>query len=396
MNVLVFDFETSYKFSKPWHPESYCVSLGIEIMHNTMQTYYQFIINHKDMAPTFDLGLIQELFDNADEIVAHNICFDLHWLRKCGIKLKKSIRLFDTMIAEYLICGQSKKYDALSLADLSDKYLDTPKDDKVKVFWDAGYETDEIPLGVLMPYMKRDVINTRNIYLIQQDIIEAKDMKRLVRLQSELAGVVEEMEWNGMLVDLETCKTKEQDCIQKFQELNLELDMFICDALPELRDIPIKWTSGEHLSVILFGGELTYDGREKTERVLKDGTIKHGERNAKLKIATKGLGFVPGKRTETAKPGFYQTNKAQMDQLKPKGKQQKRFLEILEEISSMEKLSGTYFGPFQTESIGQKFHPQFNQTATVTGRLTCSRLHQIPRDADCGVKGVFISQYPTD
>jgi len=56
-------------------------------------------------------------------------------------------------------------------------------------------------------------------------------------------------------------------------------------------------------------------------------------------------------------------------------------------------MSGTYFKPFQEESVNKYFHPQYNQTATVTGRLTCSRLHQIPRDDDVGVKGVFISQY---
>jgi DNA polymerase I-like protein with 3'-5' exonuclease and polymerase domains len=356
--------------------------------------YYDFIINHKDSPPTFDLIKIQSLFDSADEIVGHNLCFDLHWLRQCGIKLKSNIRLYDTMIAEYIIMGQSKKYGELSLADLSDKYLETPKEDKVKVFWESGYETDEIPLGVLLPYMRRDVLNTRQIWAIQQGILEAKGMVKLARLQSELVGVVEEMEWNGMLVDLDTCKKREDECNAKYEELNIELNLFIEEVLPEFRDIPIKWTSGDHLSCILFGGGLVYDGKEQTVRVLKDGTIKYGERNAKLKIETKGLGFVPSKRTETKKQGFYQTDKAQMEQLKPKGKAQRRFLEILSEISSMEKLSGTYFGPFQAESIEGKFHPNFNQTATVTGRLTCSRLHQIPRDSDCGVKGVFLSEYP--
>lgn len=389
MKILVFDFETSYKESKPWLPNAYPVSLGILLN----DSYYEYIINHNLAPSNFDVQEIQSLFDEADEIVAHNICFDLHWLRACGIKLKDSIRLYDTMIAEYILEGQSKKYGDLSLADLSELYLDTPKDDKVKLFWDAGYETADIPINILMPYMKQDILNTRAIYSLQSTKIKNKGQSKLIRLQSELAGVVEEMEWNGMLVDVEQCHLKEMECNAKIAELSVELQLFIDEALPELKDIPIKWTSGDHLSVILFGGNLIYDGRETTERVLKDGTIKVGSRNAKLSIQTNGLGFTPAKGTETKKQGYYQTDKAQLEQLKPKGAKQKRFLEITREMSSAEKMGGTYFKPFQEESVNKYFHPQFNQTATVTGRLTCSRLHQIPRDDTVGVKGVFISQY---
>lgn len=394
MNILCFDYETSYKANKPWLKGSFAVSLGLLCKgeHFREFGYYDYIINHNDAQSTFDLDEVQGLFDWADEIVGQNICFDLHWLRHCGIVLKPNIKIYDTMIAEYLLSGQTRKYAQLSLADLSEEYLLMPKDDKVKPYWDAGYETDEIPLPILMPYMKRDIINTMALYEQQQDRISEKGMGKLVRLQSQLVSVIEEMEWNGMKVDTDLCKIRLDECLEKKKELEVELTMLIEDVLPELYNIPIKWTSGDHLSVILFGGDLVYDGKETTERVLKDGSIKYGERNAKLKIATKGLGFIPAKKTETKKAGFYQTDKAQMEQLKPKNKAQRRFLEMLDEISSMEKLSGTYFKPFIEESIEGVFHPQYNQTATVTGRLTCSRLHQIPRDSDTGVKSVFITK----
>jgi len=396
MNILTLDFETSKKPRHlPWISGSFAVSLGI-LVRDTIRSkegclYYKYIINHNDSEATFDREEVRSLFDRADEIVGQNICFDLHWLRHCGIVLKPNIRIYDTMIAEYLLLGQTKKYDQLSLVDLSEEYLAVPKDDKVKPYWDAGYETDEIPLPILMPYMKRDIINTMELYELQQPRIEAKGMQKLVRLQSELVSVIEEMEWNGMKVDVDLCKVRLDECLDKKKELEVDLTMFIEDVLPELFEMPIKWTSGDHLSTILFGGRLIYDGRETTERVLKDGTIKFGERNAKLFVETKGLGFIPGKKTETKKAGFYQTDKAQMEQLKPKNKAQRKFLDMLEEISSMEKLSGTYFKPFIEESIEGVFHPQYNQTATVTGRLTCSRLHQIPRDSDTGVKSVFVT-----
>ena len=390
MDVLTFDFETSYNQNKPWQKGAYPVSLGAMLG----SYYFEWVFNHQDSPPTFNLKEAQDFFDATDEVVGHNLCFDLHWLRAVGIILKPNIRLYDTMIAEYVIMGQTLMYGDLSLEMLSDKYLDTPKDDKVKPFWEAGYETDQIPLGILLPYMKRDIINTKDIREIQLDTIKEKGMEKLIRLQCEVVGVVEEMEWNGMLVDIPACAEGQRRCDARYEELNAELNLFIYEVMPELGDIEIKWTSGDHLSAILFGGNLLYDGRERTEKVLKDGTIKVGSRNAKLKLPLEGLGFKPAKGTALKKEGFYQTNKAQMEQLKPKGKQQRRFLDILSEISSMEKLSGTYFKPFQLESVDEVFHPNFNQTNTVTGRLTASRIHQIPRNSDSGVKGVFITKYP--
>ena len=413
MKILTFDYETSIRANKPWLPKSYPVSLGIQLDTD----YYEYIINHQQRSANFNPKEVQAIFNEADIIIAHNISFDLHWLRACGIVLKNSIKLYDTMIAEYIISGQTKTYQDLSLADLSDEYLETPKDDKVKVFWDAGYETDEIPLEILLPYMKRDILNTRAIYDLQQPKIKNQGLDKLVRLQSELAGVVEDMEWNGMKVNIQACFEKEQKCNETIASLNDELNLFIEDALPELKGIPVKWSSGDHLSAILFGGSLIYDGKETAYRTVQEtypeevewvnakGFVKRKlknfkrpvtkeyERKAKIAIYTEGLGFKPAKGTETKKEGYYQTNVSQIEQLKPKGEAQVRFLEINRELSSAEKLGGTYFKPFQEESVDELFHPQYNQTATVTGRLTASRIHQIPRSDDAGVKSVFISSF---
>lgn len=122
-STLTFDFETPYNHSKPWLREAFPVSLGVYVNGE----YFKWIINHQDIAPTFDREAVKQIFDSADEIIAHNICFDLHWLRSCGIILKPDIRLYDTMIAEYLIQGQSKTYGELSLEQLSNDYLKNSK-----------------------------------------------------------------------------------------------------------------------------------------------------------------------------------------------------------------------------------------------------------------------------
>lgn len=391
MNILTFDFECSkFPASLPWIPKSFPVSLGILI---NGEQYYEWIINHKESLPTFNLLEVQKYFDEVDLIIAHNLKYDIHWLRACGIKLKPTLKVYDTMLAEYLLNGMSKQYDKLSLEELSDIYLETPKDDKVKAYWDAGYETDEIPLNILLPYMQRDILNTFDIFKLQQPKIEEKEMNKVINLQCNLIPIIATMESTGMLIDIPKCSEREIECENTLKELTQELNYFVVDNLPELSTIPIKWTSGDHLSAILFGGNIVYDGIEKTERILKGGVIKHGTRKAKLSKETQGLNFKPAAGTETKKQGYYQTDKAQMEQLKSKNKQQKRFLEILRQISSAEKMRGTYFKPFQNESVANRFHANFNQCNTVTGRLTCSRLHQIPRDGNAGVKDVFISEY---
>ena len=391
MQVLTLDTETSRHCGNlPWYTSSFLVSLCVKF-GSEMRT---FVFNHKDVEYTKpNLKEIQRYFDEADIIVAHNLKFDLHWIHHLGIDTSKN-RYYCTMVAEYLINGQSRETE-LSLRVLSQKYNIPDKLDMVGDYWDSGYETDEIPLDVLIPYGEQDVLNCEAIYKSQIPIIVKQRQSKLVKLRCESLRVTQQIEANGMKINTELCQNMSQDYANKINQLTETLIETTKESLPELRDININLSSNDHLSAILFGGIIKYDGREDTQRVLKDGTIKIGSRSAKLFIRTAGIGFVPREGTETAKPGYYQTDVGQLTELKAKTPTQKLFLEFISELSKMEKMKGTYCDGLLERNIGGVVHPSINETATRTGRYSSSNPNSqnMPREGTSPVKMLFTTRY---
>jgi len=396
VGICAFDMETSkFPHAFPWNEGHRIVSLHLATSDKVIKSY---VIDHDDMTDFVPrsrlIKEIQQMFDKYKIIVAHNIKFDLHQLRSLGIDVSKHI-LYCTQVAEYLLNYQDKTIP-LSLEETSKRYGITPKIDRVKTYWDAGVDTPSIPLDILIPYGEQDVINCLDIFYKQQPKIRELGMKQLFQVNMETVRVLQEMEWNGMLVDKPLMQQYSGEYGEKIQALSCEFKLLLESKIPELEGIPYNLNSGDHLSVILYGGELKYDGKEQTERVLKDGTIKYGERCAKVGVKTLGLKFKPLPKTQTAKAGFYQTDVQTLVQLKCTNKLQEKALEYIRELSRLEKLRGTYFDGMQKFIANDELiHHNLNQTVTVTGRLSCTQpnLQTIPRGATGPMKQIFISRY---
>ncbi len=393
---LAFDLETTkFPAGLPWVPGAHAVSLHVATSDGLVKT---FIIKHNDMTTFVPKSIltkeIQELFDKYKVIIAHNLKFDLHWLRAVGINVSKNI-FYCTQVAEYLLNFQNKSV-ILSLEETSRRYGITPKIDRVKTYWDAGIDTPDIPLDILIPYGEQDTINALDIFFKQQPKIAEYGMKRLFQVNMETIRVLEEMEWNGMLVDIDLMQKYSREYGDKINELSCEFRLMLEERLPELRDVPFNLSSGEHLSCILYGGELKYDGKIPTERVLKGGIIKYGEKNGKVLVKTEGLKFKPLPKTETQKKGYYQTDIQTLVQLKCTNKTQTKALEYIRELSRLEKMKGTYFdGMQQFRGADGIIHHNLNQTVTVTGRLSSTKpnLQQLPRGDKGPAKLIFVSRY---
>ena len=199
-----------------------------------------------------------------------------------------------------------------------------------------------------------------------------------------------------MLVDRNLMQQYSNEYADKIAALSCEFKLMLESKIPELAGIPYNLNSGDHLSVILYGGDLKYDGRVQTERVLKDGTIKYGEKNDKITLHTQGLKFKPLAKTETAKKGYYQTDTLTLVQLRCTNKVQEKALEYIKELSRLEKLKGTYFDGMQDHITSDGLiHQNLNQTVTATGRLSCTKpnLMNIPRGSTGPSKQIFISRY---
>jgi DNA polymerase I-like protein with 3'-5' exonuclease and polymerase domains len=394
MNYLALDFETSYAFNMGYDKRAYPVCLCA--ISETQSKHWVF--NHDSIEPQPTANIvseIQEMVSSVDIIIAHNAKFDLHWLRRLGVDFSKQ-KIYCTQVAEYLINGENNRV-RYSLAETSLRYGITPKQDVVKEWWDSGYETCEIPLHILIPYCYQDTQNALDIFLLQQPIIQEKGLQKIVTLSCEMCRVLEDIEWNGMMIDTQLCRKYSEEYAEQIETLYNTLHSFVRSNVSDLHDLPEtdnqgkplpNFGSGEQLSAILFGGDFKFKGRIDG---VKEGTTKNGT----VVLRTTGLGLVPRDGTETANDGYYQTDKAQLTDLKVANKIQRRFLEQLGELSRLEKMRGTYLISFLEKNQEDIIHGNIHQTRTVTGRfsMTDPALQTVPRSSTSSIKEVFISRY---
>ena len=153
----VIDVETSIKNrgelaigskASPFYKDNNIVLLGVKVggsTHITDFTLPTTTITRKVSGRTVNL------------LVGQNIKFDLlYMLKELNISEFNHIKIWDTMIVEYLITGQQHKY--WSLDKLAGKYDGcTLKDDKIKKYWDNDVDTEDIPREELVEYLKGDL-----------------------------------------------------------------------------------------------------------------------------------------------------------------------------------------------------------------------------------------------
>jgi DNA polymerase I-like protein with 3'-5' exonuclease and polymerase domains len=84
-----------------------------------------------------ELAKLQRRIDACKVIVGFNIKFDLHWLRKYGIRFGHK-RIEDVQIAEYMLSYQTIAYPSLN--DTAEKWLGERKHDKIAEYWDQGLQ----------------------------------------------------------------------------------------------------------------------------------------------------------------------------------------------------------------------------------------------------------------
>lgn len=306
---------------------------------------------------------VQGLIDSASFIVGFHFKFDLHWLVNCGFNLQEK-RFWDCQLAEFVLSSQTIKYP--SLDGCCEKYGLPKKLDVVKLeYWDKGINTHEIPREILEPYAILDAELTLQVYLQQLEIVSPKQ-KKLISLGCQDLPILAEMERNGILLDVAKCKNKVLELDDKISEISKQLQQ----VYPS---IPINWNSGDHVSAFLYGGVI-----KETVKVL-DGFYKTGKRAGEPKFRNEEVEhplprlYTPLKGSELKKEGFYATNEDTLKKLKGN----KKWVNLLLELSKLEKLNGTYYKGLQSKIEemhweGNYLHGQFNQCVAGTGRLASS------------------------
>lgn len=383
-NVLVYDTETlTYNKGHPFDPRNKLISYAY-LYNDCINFHY-----HSD--PDFSTSVIrnnaqQQFYPNLVG-VGFNVKFDWHWL-----PLDESVKVWDCQLAEHIYTGQKASY--ISLNECLTKYDLETKLDIVKDFWDAGVQTNEIPIHILEEYNKWDVQQNKALFDVQQTLLSEKQ-KNLVYLLGEDLKVLAHIERAGIKFDADGARVY----LGLLQSNIKELEKQLAKWLPVIEHGTFNWDSGDHLSCYLYGGTLNFDYFTETPAVYKSGEKKGQEYIRRSwhveSVLFKGF-FKPLDGTEVAKTKdkpdvetrFYQTDAPTLASLKGGRTDGKQIIELLTKRSEAQKVCEmleSLFKQFETKGwTDNLIHATYNQNVAVTGRLSSSspNMQNTPPEVD--------------
>lgn len=334
------------------------------------------------------LRKVQQEIDEADLLLFINAKFDLHWIRRYGLKFDHK-RIWDCQLVDFMLSGQTESYPSMN--SMAEKYGLPLKDDKIAEYWKQGVDTKEIPEQEIKDYLSHDLATTKQIYDIQKELVEkkSKEFKRLVSLSLQDLVVLQEIEYNGFYFNEQACLTKAEELSATINELRMELHDY--HNIGEFNT-----ESGDHLSALLYGGTIVIPRKELCgvyKTGVRAGEDKYGWRDFSYTLPRL---FNPLPRTELKKDGYWATGEDVLRQLKSRDKAGKRVIEIILTLAKLEKMVGTYYNglPKLRESMNWKenmLHGNLNQVTARTGRLSSTKpnLQNISGD----MKEVFTTRY---
>lgn len=267
---VVNDLETQ---NHPWYgavgsphnPDNYVVATGWCIDNEPVQHKY---FNSKEEADSSDW--LESILQGQQMYVAHNLTYELHWLLSRHYNvimkwIKEGGRFYCSQYAEFLLSNQTNQYPTLE--DCAVKYRDegtnehdVRKLDEVKILWEQGVLTADIDKKLLLSYLcddtHGDVANTRRVCFKQVAELKRRGMWQMfqVRMDSLLFNAV--ATFNGLYVNEPVARKNLAEQLQAIEELQAEILKQVPTDLPE--ELEFSYTSGYHLSALLFGGAITY------------------------------------------------------------------------------------------------------------------------------------------
>ena len=383
-----------------------------------------------------------------DVLVGHNIKFDLLWYwRHPNVEsfLKGGGVIWDTAYAEYLLSGQlynlgQPEHLRPSLGNACKRRGVTNKLDVVKAMWEKGIRTEDVPEDVLMEYQRGDCVSTMQLYDTQ--LLQASRQRQMHMITQRMEGLLAtiEMEYNGLVIDLEEAKIQQAALEAKLVELQEDLVEFEPEMPPELE---FNWGSTAHLSALLFGGSIKY--RKQAQILDADGNLTYFKKTIKEDVlgpdgvpvrvkSGKNAGMIktknrvvpdihrgpktrfedffhelpgvtkPHHKWKSSKPGQWFTKASVLEKL------QERNLPVITallDLRAVGKDLGTYYQKFYKGKYTGMLtmvddsgfiHHNLNHIVANTTRLSSSKpnLQNLPKSDKSNVRKVFVSRFGED
>ncbi len=322
--------------------------VGMSFSFAENEAYYVPLSKNRDEAQT-TLNKFKPFFENEEiDKVGQNMKYDMLVLMNYGIKVKG--KMFDTMVAHYVIQPELRHnmdYMASTLLNYTTIHIEEIIGAKGK---NQKNMRDLSPNDVY-EYACEDADVTLKLKHILADKLKEKECEELFyNIEMPLVPVLTKMEYDGVCLDTESLK----ESAKRFTEELINIE----NEITELAGQEFNISSPKQVGEILFD---------------------------KMKIVEKP------KKTKT---GQYVTSEEVLQSLKGKHKIVERILDY----RGLKKLLSTYIEalPELINPRTGKIHTSFNQTVTVTGRLSSSNpnLQNIPIRDDNGkeIRKAFIPE----
>lgn len=268
MTVRIFDLETTIiqKFKRkasPFINDNWVVAEGWKDLDDERCSW-------RYMTEAESRGSFMRIEDHVTVLVGHNIKFDLLWELSRTNKdleafLKRGGKIWCTQYAEYLLQAQHPQWQMCSLNDVAILYGGTTKIDAVKLMWEDGINTPDIPEDLLIDYLVGtedeerlggDIGNTQIAYLGQIEKAEQLGMTKMIEERMDGLLATTFMEFTGLHVDTKFAKEYLAEKKAALKIADAELAKFIPELPPELT---FNWNSNTHKSCLIFGGHVKYE-----------------------------------------------------------------------------------------------------------------------------------------
>ncbi len=296
------------------------------------------------------LGALAPLLEDARlPKYGHNLKYDLTVLQQVGVHLRGLA--FDTMIAEWLINPASKNLGLKNLAWARLKQDMTPITDLIGTGRDQ-LTMDQVPVTQVAAYACADVDMTRRLVSVLEAELREKQLWSLfTELEMPLVPALAAMEMAGVRLDVAFLERMSDELAARLGELEAHIQ--------EVVGYAFNVNSTQQLSDALF---------------------------RTLGLPTQGL-----RRT---KSGHFSTAADVLDRLRGKHP----VIDLILEQRELAKLKSTYVDalPKLVNPRTGRLHTSYNQTGTVTGRISSSNpnLQNIPIRTDVGrrVRRAFVAE----
>ncbi len=293
--------------------------------------------------------LARVLEDETIAKYAHHAKYDMIMLARNGINVRGLA--FDTMVAGWLVNPAGRN---LNLKDLAWSYLGVEMTTIEELIGRGKSQTsmDLLPISRVAPYAAADADMTyRLVGVLDQKLRELGLTRLFYEVELPLIPVLMDMEMTGVKLDIPFLKEMSRDLARKLQALEEEIYKLV--------GYRFNVNSPEQLSDALFG---------------------------KLGISAQGI--------PKTKSGHYSTSADILEKLRGRHP----VIELLLEHRHLAKIKSTYADalPGMVNRATGRVHTSYNQTGTVTGRLSSSdpNLQNIPTRTDIGkaVRKAFIAE----